>query len=64
MNDESSWLCLIFFIVALLYAAVGQAGASGYLAAMGLFEFSPDAMKTTALSLNLLVAGIGTLLFW
>lgn len=47
----------------MLYAAVGQAGASGYIAIMGLVGFGPLAMKTTALSLNLLVAGIGTALF-
>ena len=63
MNHEAAWLTVIFALVALLYAAVGQAGASGYLAAMGLFGMAPPAMKTTALSLNLLVAGIGTLQF-
>lgn len=47
----------------MLYAAVGQAGASGYIAIMGLAGFSPLAMKTTALSLNLVVAAIGTALF-
>lgn len=31
---------------------------------MGLFGLAPAAMKTTALSLNLLVAGIGTFQFW
>jgi uncharacterized protein len=31
---------------------------------MGLFQLTPAAMKTTALSLNLLVAAIGTLQFW
>lgn len=47
----------------MVYAAVGQAGASGYIAIMGVVGFSPLAMKTTALSLNLLVAAIGTALF-
>lgn len=47
----------------MVYAAVGQAGASGYIAIMGLAGFSPFAMKTTALSLNLVVAAIGTALF-
>ncbi|MEA5163093.1 sulfite exporter TauE/SafE family protein [Cereibacter johrii] len=50
-------------MTALLYAAVGQAGASGYIAIMGLAGFGPLAMKTAALSLNLLVAAIGTALF-
>ena len=64
MTDETVWLTVIFLLVALLYASVGQAGASGYLAAMGLFQLAPSAMKTTALSLNLLVAAIGTFQFW
>ena len=64
LNSEAAWLSVLFLFVALLYASVGQAGASGYLAAMGLFGLAPAAMKTTALSLNLLVAGIGTIQFW
>ena len=38
-------------------------GASGYIAAMALYGFAPLTMKTTALTLNLLVAAIGTCLF-
>jgi uncharacterized membrane protein YfcA len=64
VSDETIWLAVLFLLVALLYASVGQAGASGYIAAMGLFGMSPAAMKTTALALNLLVAGIGTVQFW
>ena len=63
-SDETVILTILFLLIALLYASVGQAGASGYLAAMGLFGLTPAAMKTTALSLNLLVAGIGTIQFW
>lgn len=51
--------CLIF-VAALLYATVGHGGASGYLAAMALFNVSPEVMKPTALVLNLFVAGVGT----
>ncbi|HEU0221671.1 MAG TPA: sulfite exporter TauE/SafE family protein [Paracoccaceae bacterium] len=64
VTGETAWLAFLFLLLALLYASVGQAGASGYLAAMGLFQLAPAAMKTTALSLNLLGAGIGTLQFW
>lgn len=61
MSEAGSlWLGAMFFIIAMVYAAVGQAGASGYLAAMGFFGAAPLAMKTTALALNLLVAAIGT----
>lgn len=41
-----------------MYAAVGHGGASGYLAMMTLFGFVPEAMKPTALLLNLFVAAI------
>ncbi len=63
MDIEAAWLALAFLVIALVYAAVGQAGASGYIAAMALAGFAPPAMKTTALALNLLVAGIGAALF-
>lgn len=62
-SSETISLSILFLLVALLYASVGQAGASGYLAAMALFQLPPAAMKTTALSLNLLVAAIGTYQF-
>ncbi|MFN3744409.1 MAG: sulfite exporter TauE/SafE family protein [Hyphomicrobiaceae bacterium] len=64
MTSDTLWLTILFLLIAVLYASVGQAGATGYLAAMGLFGLAPAAMKTTALSLNLLVAGIGTFQFW
>lgn len=63
MDIDTALLAISFLVIALIYAAVGQAGASGYIALMGLAGFAPLAMKTTALSLNLLVAGIGTTLF-
>lgn len=63
MDLETVLLGLGFLVIALIYAAVGQAGASGYIAAMALYGFAPLTMKTTALTLNLLVASIGTCLF-
>lgn len=63
MDGETAWLSVAFIIIAVVYAAVGQAGASGYIAIMGFAGFAPLAMKTTALSLNLVVAAIGTVLF-
>lgn len=54
---------MAFFLIALIYASVGQAGASGYIAIMALLGFAPLTMKTTALALNLLVAAIGTAMF-
>jgi hypothetical protein len=55
----TTWLPLFYillFIVAFLYASVGHGGASGYLALMALFNFSPAVMKPTALLLNLFVS--------
>jgi uncharacterized membrane protein YfcA len=50
-------------LIATAYAAVGQAGATGYIAAMGLAGFSPDVIRPVALALNTLVAAIGTVRF-
>ena len=57
-------IAALIFIVALLYSTVGHAGASGYLAAMALFGIAPVVMKPTALTLNILVALIGTIRFY
>lgn len=63
-TSEQPWLTLSFLVVAILYASVGQAGASGYLAVMGFAGMAAPEMKVTALTLNLVVAGIGTVQFW
>ena len=58
-------LLILIFLVALVYASVGHGGASGYLAAMALAGSQPPAqMSTSALLLNLLVAGTAWLAFW
>ncbi|MDR7127434.1 hypothetical protein [Pseudotabrizicola sp. 4114] len=49
MDTKTGYLAFAFWVIALIYAAVGQAGASGYIAAMGLAGFDPLVMKTTAL---------------
>jgi len=46
----------LLFIVAFLYSSVGHGGASGYLALMGLYHFSPDIMKPSALIMNIIVS--------
>jgi hypothetical protein len=53
-----SVLAVLIFVVAMLYSSVGHGGASGYLAVLSLFSFSPLEMSSTALMLNLLVAGL------
>ena len=45
---------------AVLYSSVGHAGASAYLAAMGLFGVAPAAMRPAALVMNVVVATAGT----
>lgn len=50
-------------MVALLYASVGHAGATGYIAVMTLFGITPDVFRPTALILNVLVATIATVQF-
>ncbi len=47
-------------VAATLYASVGHAGASAYLAIMGLAAFAPETMRPTALTLNIPVAALGT----
>ena len=62
---EISVLFLILIpLVAFMYSAVGHGGASGYLALMALFSFSPEVMKPTALMLNLIVAGLSFYHYW
>lgn len=61
--DQSLLLALAFFGAAILYSSVGHAGASAYLAAMGLLGVAPATMRPTALALNILVASIVTLRF-
>ncbi|ALG72628.1 membrane protein [Azospirillum thiophilum] len=61
--EETVELSGLILVVAALYAAVGQAGASGYLAVMGMVGLDPAVMKPAALTLNLLVAAIGTARF-
>lgn len=67
LSDVSSdWLYLLapLFFVAVLYGAVGHGGASGYLAVMALAGIAPVVMKPTALTLNLAVSLVGTVLFF
>ena len=56
-------LPLAVLAVAILYAAVGHAGATGYIAVMGLLGLAPEVIRPTALVLNLVVATIGTVQF-
>jgi uncharacterized membrane protein YfcA len=54
---------LAFFLAALLYASVGHAGASAYLAVMALLGVAPESMKPAALLLNLIVSIVAAIQF-
>lgn len=57
-------LTLGIFVISMLYSSVGHAGASGYIAVMSLLSLAPATIKPVALTLNILVATIGTWQFW
>lgn len=60
MTISDAILAVAMFVVAVLYATVGHAGASGYLAAMSLAGLPPEVMKPSALTLNIFVALVAT----
>jgi uncharacterized membrane protein YfcA len=64
LTGEAIVLAVAFLVAAALYASVGHAGASAYLAAMALVGVAPDVMRPTALTLNVLVASIVVVRFW
>ncbi|MBX9736133.1 MAG: sulfite exporter TauE/SafE family protein [Phycisphaerales bacterium] len=62
-TDAIPILAALFLIVGALYAAVGHAGASGYLAVMALMSVEAAVMRPTALTINILVATIAFVQF-
>lgn len=64
MTASDMLLAGCMFLVAALYTTVGHAGASGYLALMGLFGVSPGVMRPTALVLNIVVSSFTVWRFW
>jgi len=63
-EDSVAILAVLFLIVGALYASVGHAGASGYLAVMALVGIQAAVMRPTALSINVVVATIAFAHFW
>ncbi|MCW3462883.1 sulfite exporter TauE/SafE family protein [Chitinophaga nivalis] len=57
-------LCILFFVVALLYAAAGFGGGSSYLALMALWQVDFQLMKSTALLCNIAVVVGGVYHFY
>ena len=56
-------LALLFGAVSLLYATVGQAGGTAFLAVMAFASFPSNEMRPTALLLNIVAATYSTWLF-
>jgi uncharacterized membrane protein YfcA len=56
-------LTLLFAAVSLLYATVGQAGGTAFLAVMAFASFPSNEMRPTALLLNIIAATYSTWLF-
>jgi uncharacterized membrane protein YfcA len=54
---------ILFGIVSLLYATVGQAGGTAFLALMAFAAFPPSEMRPTALALNIVAAAYSTWVF-
>lgn len=54
----------LVFLMAILYSSVGHGGASGYLALMAIFSFSPEFMRPSALVLNIFVSSIALFSFY
>lgn len=59
----TGWLVPAIFVVALVYASVGHAGATGYIAVMTLAGLPPDVIRPAALVLNVGVATIAAAQF-
>ncbi len=57
------WLPAAILAVASLYASVGHAGATGYIAVMTLAGLPPEIIRPTALVLNVCVATVATATF-
>lgn len=64
MTEHFLLLASAIFVVALLYSSVGHAGASGYIAVLTLFGLGVEVIRPTALTLNIIVAAIGTIQWW
>ncbi len=57
--DVLIWFGLAIVFASAIYSSAGHGGASAYLALMALFVATPDAMRPTALVLNICVTVIG-----
>ena len=65
LTENTIWIFILsLLIISFMYSSIGHGGASGYLALMAIFNFSPEIMRPTGLILNLFVSGIAFYHFW
>ena len=65
LTENTIWIFILsLLIISFMYSSIGHGGASGYLALMAIFNFSPEMMRPTGLILNLFVSGIAFYHFW
>jgi uncharacterized membrane protein YfcA len=57
---DSVLLAVLLALVSLVYATVGQAGGTAFLAVMAAFGLAPEELRPTALALNVVAAGFTT----
>jgi uncharacterized membrane protein YfcA len=60
---ETWVLAAALFAVAFLYSSVGHAGASGYIAVMGIVGMAAVVIRPTSLALNIIVGSIAAIQF-
>ncbi len=63
-NPADPMLLVLIGGIAFLYASVGHAGASGYIAVLSLVGWTPAQVRPVVLLLNILVAAVATLKFY
>lgn len=64
MASTSILFFLLLFTAAFLYSSVGHGGASGYLALMIFFSFTPGTIRSMVLLLNIFVSGIAFIQYY
>lgn len=55
---------IFLFLIAVVYSSVGHGGASGYLALLALYNFTPEFIRPTALVLNIFVSLLAFIQFY
>jgi uncharacterized membrane protein YfcA len=64
MPIEQIIFFILLFLIASVYSSVGHGGASGYLALLALYNFTPEFIRPTALVLNIFVSILAFIQFY